>query len=121
MLVLRRPRLSLYRPGLDDIAGGGLKRGETDPETAAGREAFEETGLSVRDLQFIGAYSIVSTILGVRVGCTTHFFKGEIDEVAPEIDTTEHTSGLWVPNQHVHERSLPKYFLEQAILGEVIR
>ncbi len=120
VLLLTRAWMSIYRPGREDVAGGGLKVGEA-PIAAAEREALEETGLHVSDIQFIGAYALTATILGVKAGCTTHFFKGRVGEVTPEVTLTgEHTASLWLPSVYLPERQLPRSHIEHAIIGGVV-
>ncbi len=59
VMMIRNRQVLLVRHTYQDgwfLPGGGVKQGETF-EQAAQREAFEEVGARMKDLQFVGIYS----------------------------------------------------------------
>ncbi len=60
VILIRDERVLLvehtYQPGVWYLPGGGVDKGETLDE-AARREALEEAGATVRDLELLGVYS----------------------------------------------------------------
>ena len=69
-----------YMPGWF-FPGGGLKRRET-MEQAARREALEEAGLTLGQLEFVGIYSNFGRYKSDHVA----LFRGEVESVSGEFD-----------------------------------
>ncbi len=69
-----------YMPGWY-FPGGGLKRGET-LETAARREALEEAGLTLGELEFVGIYSNFGRYKSDHVA----LFRGEVESMTGQFD-----------------------------------
>ncbi len=98
-----------YIPGWF-MPGGGLKRGET-LEQAARREALEETGAQLRNIQLMGAYTNfkeMKTDHNIVFTCTDFTMSGKHDSEIAEIrffELDKLPEGLW-PG---HRRRLEEY------------
>jgi len=104
-----------YMPGWF-MPGGGLKRGET-LEQAARREAFEETGAELGNLQLMGGYTNFTewkTDHNIVFTCTDYRISGKPDSEIAEVRAfplNELPEGLW-PG---HRRRLEEYRAGDAI------
>ena len=107
-----------YMPGWF-LPGGGVKRGET-LEQAARREAKEETGAELEELQLMGAYTNLKemkTDHNVVFICTDFTYSGKHDNEIAEIrffGLDELPEGLWPGHRQRLEEYLtgnknPKY------------
>lgn len=75
IILIEKGRVALIRRVFEGVTyyvfpGGGIEQGET-PETAAGREAFEELGVKV---------SVKDCFAKLNLNGTQYFFLGEILE-----------------------------------------
>jgi 8-oxo-dGTP pyrophosphatase MutT (NUDIX family) len=82
------------------MPGGGLKRGET-LEQAARREAFEETGAQLGEVNLMGAYTSFidwKTDHGIVFICKDFTIKGQPDGEIAEVEAfslSELPKDLW--------------------------
>jgi len=92
------------------MPGGGIKRGET-LDQAARREAREETGAELGDIQLMGAYTNfkeMKTDHNIVFACTDFTMSGKHDSEIAEIrffELDQLPEGLW-PG---HRRRLEEY------------
>jgi 8-oxo-dGTP diphosphatase len=90
LLVLRRHDDDEHRPGLWDLPGGQVDIGE-DPQSAAIREAFEETGLLITNLRPV---HVASRIHGDCQVIKTVFKTVDYDNAIVLSD--EHSEARWM-------------------------
>lgn len=124
LLALKRGRLTLHRPGSWDLAGGQLKRGETDVEGVV-RETRQETGLELEPFEFKhrdAVYGVYRGLLhrGARVRtalfvCTV----GTPEQPRPPIVRgLEHSDANWFsPSEFVNLNIPEKYKLAAENIG----
>ena len=92
------------------MPGGGIKRGET-LDQAARREAREETGAELGDIQLMGAYTNfkeMKTDHNIVFTCTDFTMNGKHDSEIAEVrffELDQFPEGLW-PG---HRRRLEEY------------
>jgi 8-oxo-dGTP diphosphatase len=94
VLVLRRFETDREFPGQWCFPGGQARPGESADETAV-REAREETGLTVQQLESMGRReSVGATGLRYQIECfLTESWTGSLHA----FPTTEHAAAAWVP------------------------
>ena len=85
-LVLRRSPLKKYAPDVVHPFGGKVDLGE-DPYTAAVREVYEETGLTIKNLRLKAVLFEKEPILGEPYNWQIFHFVGDYD--AGELQATE--------------------------------
>jgi 8-oxo-dGTP diphosphatase len=88
-IVVRDGKLLLVRnkAGFWSTPGGHLDFGES-PDACAARETFEETGITVSNIQFVAITNDVLADVGKHY--LTVWMRGEVDSVSPQIgDTSE--------------------------------
>lgn len=94
-IVVRGGKLLLVRNrrGFWSTPGGHLDFGES-PDVCAAREAFEETGITVSDVQFVAITNDVLTDIGKHY--LTVWMRGDADGVDAQIgDSAEITELGW--------------------------
>ncbi len=94
-IVVRDGKLLLVRDrrGLWSTPGGHLDFGET-PKACAARETFEETGVSVSNVEFVAITNDVLTDVGKHY--LTVWLRGDADDSEPRIgDPAEITDIGW--------------------------
>jgi 8-oxo-dGTP diphosphatase len=113
-IVVREGRLLLVRnhSGFWSTPGGHLDFGES-PEACAARETFEETGVSVTNVQFVAITNDVLADAGKHY--VTIWMRGEASDVPPTIgDAAEIAEIGWFAPDAL-PRPLHLYF--QNLLG----
>ena len=93
VLILLRGSTDPWKPGWWDLPGGHLDGSET-PIQGAAREAEEEAGLTVRDLQKVGMKPIGRM---VKYFFVTRHYDGSVSLKAnPKTGIVEHDEYKWV-------------------------
>lgn len=108
MLVLRRSKTDIRRPGQWDFAGGHVDEGE-DIMAAARREALEETGLELNELQLVFAMSEIVPVHGAGTWLVFIAHTAELPEVKL---SHEHDEYAW---------KTPEEFLQLATYDRQIK
>ncbi len=94
ILLLRRSKRTLQKPGVWEIPGGRLEQGE-DPVKGLERETKEETGLDIRVIQPLEVRHFTrddgQTITMIVYLCQANNVSVSLSE--------EHTEYIWVPVQ----------------------
>jgi len=85
------------------LPGGGVDRGEV-PAAAAAREVYEESGIAVIDMEFVGT----TRHSGGDKKLTLHFFYGTTNHEDITIDDEEITAAGWFPLDALPKPRRPK-------------
>lgn len=101
LFIFRKGKLAVIRkhnhpPGVYRAPSGAVKRGE-DFEAGALREAYEETGLTIRLKRYLLRINVKFTAPSGSVDWTTHVFSAEpVKGRLCPVDTKEIESARWV-------------------------
>ena len=97
ILMIREKRYTVHRLEWE-IPAGRIEDGETKEE-AAGREAMEETGCTLKDLTFLCSQNPANGMSD----CTCHVFAAKVDTESNLQDVDEVDSKVWMPIDKVKE------------------
>ncbi len=102
ILLVRKPDEPLFR----FIGGFSEPTGASDEEDAA-REVMEETGVTVRDLEYIGSTTIDDwRYRPEQDKIRTRFFAGSTDDETPNPQDDEIAEARWFPLDELRRRDL---------------
>jgi 8-oxo-dGTP diphosphatase len=102
-LVLRRSTLKRWAAGVVHPVGGKIDLNE-DPLTAAKREAFEETGVTVRNLKLEAVIFEVEPVKAEPGNWMIFHFSGEYD--SGEVMQTEEGELVWLTENEIKKEKL---------------
>ena len=97
VLLIRNRRYTVGRLEWE-IPAGRIEEGETK-EDAARRECFEETGCTLKDVQFLCSQNPANGMSD----CVCHCFAARADTETQQFDTNEVASKSWFPKETVLE------------------
>ena len=97
VLMIRNKRYTIGRLEWE-IPAGKMEEGESK-EDAAKRECFEETGCTLKDLQFLCSQNPANGMSD----CVCHCFAAMVDSETALTDTNEVDCKQWLPKERVLE------------------
>ena len=109
VLIIKRAKINDILPEYWDIPGGTLEDGE-DPVNGAIREAKEETGLEIANLQLFFEYSNVDTTKNKQFVTLVFAAKYPGGEIV--LNSEEHEEYAWIASEEIGKYKVVGYLSE---------